>query len=72
MKVVGVIEAAYIDSLKVTDTLLLGETPVAVAAGIVETTVGATSVDAVVKVQVLLAANDVPATSVIPVVKVAV
>jgi hypothetical protein len=62
-----VIEAAFIDSLKVAVTLLLMDTPAAVAAGIVETTVGATSVDDVVNVHVLLAARALPATSVAPV-----
>jgi hypothetical protein len=55
------------DSLNVTETLLLRDTPVADAAGIVDTTVGATSVDAVVKVQVLLLARALPAISVTPV-----
>jgi hypothetical protein len=48
------------------------DTPVADAAGIVESTVGGTSAAAVVNVQTVLLASAVPSTSVIPVVTVAV
>jgi hypothetical protein len=67
-----VIDAGFIASLNVADTLLLIETPVADAAGTVETTVGATSATAVVNVQTVLLTGDVPAKSVTPVVTVAV
>lgn len=72
MKVEVLIEEAFMASLNVTLTLLLIETPVASADGIVDRTVGATSDEAVVNVQDLVDASGVPATSCTPVVTVAV
>jgi hypothetical protein len=73
VKLVAVIVAGSIASLKVAVRFLLTTTPVAVSTGSVELTVGAVvSVAApVVKLHVLLAANALPAKSLNPVVIVA-
>jgi hypothetical protein len=70
VKVVAVIVAGSIPSLKVAVTLLLRATPVARSAGLVELTVGAVvSVDVpVVKLHVLATVKAFPARSLAPVV----
>jgi hypothetical protein len=74
VKLARTIVAGFIASLKVAVTVLATATPVAPEAGIIDTTVGGvvSAATPVVKVHTIGAARAVPATSLTPVVMVAV
>ena len=73
VKVVVLIVAGFIASLKVAVTTVLGQTPTAPASGVTEITVGgAHGLVPVVKVHTKLVASAMPYTSMAPVVIVAV